>query len=219
MPDPAAAAGELEHAVCTLGMVGAMIHGRTGDRMLDDPAFDDVFAMAERLQVPIYIHPQIPPRAVRRAYYSGFDPVTANGLATGAWGWHMETGLAALRLILRGTFDRYPDLTIVLGHWGEMLPFWLDRVNEISPFTSLERSIAEYVRHNIYVTPAGIFKHHLLQHTIDIIGVDHILFSTDYPFQYTPDGGARRFLETAPIDDAAKHAIAFDNAQRLLRLQ
>jgi uncharacterized protein len=218
-PNPDAAASELERAVTHLGMVGAMVHRRTGDRMLDDPAFDDVFAVAARLRVPVYIHPQIPPRAVRRAYYSGFDPVTANGLATGARGWHMEAGLAALRLILRGIFDRHPDLAIVLGHWGEMLPFWLDRVTELSPFTTLDRPIADYVRHNVYVTPAGIFKHHLLRHAIEVVGVDHILFSTDYPFQYAPQGGAHRFLQTAPIDHAAKHAIAHANAERLLRLQ
>jgi predicted TIM-barrel fold metal-dependent hydrolase len=158
----------------------------------------------------------------RRAQY--VTPTTADLTQSSPTGWPPEPGDGTWkpdspRLILRGTFDRYPDLTIILGHWGEMLPFWLERVNEISPFTSLERSIGQYVRHNIYVTPAGIFKHHLLQRTIDIIGVDHILFSTDYPFQYAPDGGARRFLETAPIDDAAKYAIAFDNAQRLLRLQ
>jgi hypothetical protein len=122
--DPQAAAAELERCATQLGHVGAMIHGRTGTRTLDDPAYDDLFATAARLHQPIFIHPQIPSNELRDAAYRGLDPLIDLGLASFGWGWHMDAGLSALRLILRGTFDRYPDLQLVLGHWGEVLLFW-----------------------------------------------------------------------------------------------
>jgi predicted TIM-barrel fold metal-dependent hydrolase len=116
--DPQAAAAELERCATQLGHVGAMVHGRTGTRTLDDPAYDDLLAVAARLHQPIFIHPQIPSNELRDAAYRGLDPLLDLGLATFGWGWHMDTGLSALRLILRGTFDRHPDLQVVLGHWG-----------------------------------------------------------------------------------------------------
>ena len=119
--DPQAAAAELERCATQLGHVGAMVHGRTGPRPLDDPAYDDLFATAARYGQPIFIHPQIPSNELRDAAYRGLDPLVGLGLASFGWGWHMEAGLSALRLILRGTFDRYPGLQLVPGHWGEML--------------------------------------------------------------------------------------------------
>ena len=123
--DPQAAAAELERCATRPGHVGAMVHGRTGTRTLDDPAYDDLFATAARLHQPIFIHPQIPSNELRDAGYRGLDPLIDLGLAIFGWGWHMDAGLSALWLILRGTFDRYPDLQLVLGHWGEMLLFWM----------------------------------------------------------------------------------------------
>ncbi len=109
-PDPAAAAQELQRAVQELGLRGAMLHGRTGDKYLDHPDFRPLLAMAEQLGVPLYLHPQVPPRAVRAVYYDGFDPALSNAFALGGWGWHLDAGIGALRLILAGTFDAYPSL-------------------------------------------------------------------------------------------------------------
>ena len=155
MADIDSTAAELERAT-GLGLVGAMVYGRTGDITLDDPRYDDLFATAASLRQPIFIHPQIPPRGVRDASYSGFDEVTDLALSTFAWGWHIEAGLAALRLIARGTFDRHPDLRIVLGHWGELLPFWSDRTNGLARIAGLQRSVAETIRTNVYITNSGM---------------------------------------------------------------
>ena len=123
MADPKAAVTELERAA-GLGFVAAMVYGRTGETPLDDPRHDDLFAAAAVLRQPIFIHPQIPSRTIRQAAYGGFDPMTDLALATFGWGWHVEAAVAALRLIVRGTFDRHPGLQLVLGHWGELLLFW-----------------------------------------------------------------------------------------------
>ncbi len=134
----------------TLGFKGALIAGRTNDRYLDDPSFHPILEAAVALDVPIYLHPTFPSKVVQDAYY---------GFATFGWGWHMETGIHALRMILGGVFDRYPGLQLILGHWGEMIPFYLARVNEaLSPAAKhLQRPVADYFLQQVYVTPSGMF--------------------------------------------------------------
>jgi uncharacterized protein len=166
-----------------LGHVGTMVYGRSGDRFLDDPAYDELFAAAAELRQPIFIHPQIPSDAVRDASYRGFDDLTELALATFGWGWHLDAALAALRLIIRGTFDRCPELQIVLGHWGEMLLFWLDRADRLSSVAGLQRSVSECVRTNFHITASGMLNPALLHHALSVTSVDRLMFSTDYPFQ------------------------------------
>jgi predicted TIM-barrel fold metal-dependent hydrolase len=160
-----------------------MVYGRSGDRFLDDPAYEDFFAAAAALRQPVFIHPQIPTDALRSAAYRGFDPVTELGLATFGWGWHVEAATAALRLVLRGTFDRHPDLVIVLGHWGELLPFWLDRADSLSRLAGLERPVSDYLRTNVFLTASGMLNPALLRHALTVTSTDRLIFSTDYPFQ------------------------------------
>jgi uncharacterized protein len=216
--DPQAAAAELERCAAQLGHVGAMLHGRTGTRTLDDPAYDDLFATAARLHQPIFIHPQIPSNQLRDAAYRGLDPLLDLGLATFGWGWHMDTGLAALRLILRGTFDRYPDLQLVLGHWGEMLLFWMDRADSLSGIAKhLERRVSDYIKTNIHITSSGMLQERLLRHTLDFTGADRVLFSTDYPF-HRPDATAvGQFFDAIP-NPVERTKIASGNAEALFHL-
>ncbi|MGO9191445.1 MAG: amidohydrolase family protein [Streptosporangiaceae bacterium] len=215
--DPGAAVTELERCATRLGHVGAMIHGRTGARSLDDPCFDDLLATAAQLGQPIFIHPQIPAAAVRDASYRGFEPLVDLALSTFGWGWHMEAGLSALRLILRGTFDRHPRLQIILGHWGEMLLFWLDRVDALSNVaTHLDRRVADYIHDNVYITSSGMLSDRLLRHALDFTSIDRILFSTDYPFQHVDAPAVQRFLTCVRPPDREK--LAFRNAERLLRI-
>lgn len=217
-PDPEAAAAELTRAVTDDGFVGAMVHSRTGDRLLDHPDLEVVLATAAGLGVPVYLHPETAPRAVRRAYYDGFEPGLSLGLATGGWGWHMEAGITALRIILRGTFDRHPDLKLVLGHWGEMLLFWIDRVQVLGVFAPhLQRPVLDYVRDHVYVTPGGMFEQRLLRQVLDVVGIDHVLFAGDYPYRHpaAAGGGARRFVEEAALSAADRRQLASGNARAL----
>jgi uncharacterized protein len=216
MAEPRAVAPELERAA-RLGAVGAMVYGRTGETPLDDPRYDELFATAAARGLPLFIHPQIPPTAVRTASYAGLGAMTDLALATFAWGWHLEAGLAALRLIARGTFDRHPDLQIVLGHWGELLLFWLDRANSLTRIGGLSRSVSEYVRSNVYVTASGMLNPTLLRHVLEVTTPDRLIFSTDYPFQQPTRAEIAAFHREFPTEQA-RVAFSEGNARRLFRL-
>ncbi|WP_236789585.1 amidohydrolase family protein [Amycolatopsis sp. GM8] len=193
MSSPQDVAGELERAA-GLGHVGTMVYGRSGDTFLDDPVYDDFFAAAAALGQPVFIHPQIPSPALRDASYRGFAPTTELALATFGWGWHLDAATAALRLILRGTFDRHPDLQIVLGHWGEMLLFWLDRADGLARVAGLPRSVSDYIRSNFFITTSGMLNPALLHHALSVTTVDRLIFSTDYPFQHPSKEDIHAFL-------------------------
>ena len=215
-PNPEAAARELERAVGELGMVGAMHNGRTRDINMDDARFLPIYRAAARLKVPIYVHPQAPVKGVREAYYSGFGELDFV-FATAGLGWHVETGVQVLRLILSGLFDRLPDLQIIIGHWGETVLFYLDRVDRMTEPSGLKRPISDYFRSNFYVTPSGIWSERYLRWTIEVMGVDRILYSTDYPYIFTGDDKPRRFLENAPLSEEDKVKIASGNWERLMK--
>ena len=139
-------------------------------------------------------------------------------LATFGWGWHIEAGLAALRLILRGTFDRHPELQIVLGHWGEMLLFALDRIDGLSNVaTHLQRRVAEYFQTNIHISTSGMLAPRLLRHALEYVSVERILLSGDYPFHQLDAVTITDFLQTLP-DCEDQQKIAYVNAESLYGL-
>ncbi len=218
MTDPEAAADELERAVSSLGFKGAMINGTTNGRFLDDPSFLPILERAVALNVPIYIHPEVPPAAVQEAYYSGLDPAVNFSLSTAGWGWHSEVGIHALRLILAGVFDRLPTLQIIIGHMGEMIPFMLARSNNVLMRVAkhLQRTVSEYFLQNFSITTSGFFTEPPLLLALQVIGVDRIIFSVDYPYSSNEQG--RAFLDRASISPADKEKISHLNAERLLKL-
>lgn len=223
-PQPHAAARELERCVQQLGMVGAQLVPLTHDRYLDHDSFRPVFESAAGLGVPLYIHPGQPLETVRRAVYSGFDDWTNLNLGTGGWGWHVDAGLAALRLILAGTFDRHPDLQIILGRWGELLVPFADRADLLSEGNpTLQRRVIEYITDNIHVTAGGVLSHRMLTAAIDVLGPDRVMFADDDPYRgmkgrFGGEGGAREFVETAPVDVEDRAKLGHVNAERLLKL-
>ncbi len=214
-PDPAAAAAELERAVTQLGLNGAMIYGRTRNRNMDEPEFWPVYEAAAALKAPLHLHPQSPRPAVRDAYYQGYGTALDAALATRGVGWHYESGVQILRLILAGVFDRFEDLQVIVGHWGELMLFYLDRIDALNPLTGLRRPISEYFRSNVYLAPSGIWSQRYLAWATEVVGTDRILFSADYPFIPTPDHGARAFLDQAPLSDADRTKIASGNWNQL----
>ena len=214
-PAPRQAARELERAVTGLGLNGAMLFGRTGDRNLDHPDFWPILETAASLRAPLYIHPQTPPVKVRAAYYDGLGVEVSGAFATHGIGWHFEAGIQLLRLILAGVFDRLPDLQIIVGHWGEVVLFYLDRIDQLAAATKLQRKPSEYIRSNVLITPGGILSQRYLRWTIEVIGADRILFATDYPFVPVEPGGARHFLDEVDLDPTQREGIASGNWDRI----
>lgn len=216
--DPKPAADELARSVGELGFVGAMIMGRTAGEFLDAPRFDPILSRAAELRVPIYLHPGVPPREITDSTYAGLEPLVSTRFQTAAWGWHVETAAHFIHLVLAGVLDRYPELQIILGHWGELMPFYLDRLDEALPrrATGLERTIGEYVRGNVFITPSGMFSQAQLQFCLETLGPDRLLFSVDYPF--IGNAGATDFLDAANLSVDAREGFAHGNAEALLGL-
>ncbi|HEY2534681.1 MAG TPA: amidohydrolase family protein [Xanthobacteraceae bacterium] len=234
MLDPAAAARELERTVRDLGFVGTLINSNINGRHLDDKFFWPVFECAEALGVPIYLHPQIPPKPVVDAYYSGFDPETSAFLSIAGVGWHIDTGVHCLRLILGGVFDRFPALQIIVGHNFEILSWSAWRMDYSFPPNSnggLKRTIKEYLRENFYggilageyvgqepgaMDSSWSLANHAYLGMANTVGIDRVVFTTDYP--YGDMKAARQFFDQMPINVNDKEKIAHLNAERLLGL-
>ncbi|WCE05882.1 amidohydrolase family protein [Pseudoxanthomonas sp. JBR18] len=215
MAVPEAAARELERCVRTLGFKGVLLCGKVGERHLDAPAFFPVFQTAAALGVPVFLHPRVPAPSVRDAYYSGFSPEVDAALATYGLGWHYDAGLQFIRLVLAGLFDRLPSLQVILGHWGELVLFYAERLAAMDRVSGLEHPIATYLRRNLYVTASGMFLPHFLERAVAIVGAERLLFSTDFPYQYRPGHEARAFLERCGLSDQCKAGFAHANWTRL----
>ena len=154
---PEEAALELERCIRSLGFKGTMLCGRVGARNLDHPTLSPIFQSAEALGAPILLHPRAPDMAVRAAYYSGFEPEVDAAFATYGLGWHYDAGVQFLRLVLSGAFDRMPGLKVILGHWGELVLFYAERLAAMDRVSGLAHPIATYMRRNLYVTASGMF--------------------------------------------------------------
>lgn len=214
--DPAAAADELERTVTKHGFKGAMIHGLANGEFLDLKKYWPIYERAEKLDVPIYFHPALPNAQVTEIYYQEYAkdfPLVVRP----AWGFTVETATQAIRLVLSGVFEKHPNLKIVLGHFGETLPFLLWRID-----AALKRpgqkpmSFRDIFTNNFYVTTSGFFSDPALMCCVMEMGVDHILFAVDWPFVMNPE--AVDWMKDVPLSGADKAKILSGNAQKLLRL-
>ena len=215
---PDKAAEELDRRVRQQGFKGTLINGHTRGRYLDDKFFSPILERADALNVPIYLHPTVPPKPVIDAQFGGFAPPVSAMLASAGWGWHIETAVHVIRMILGGVFDRHPKLQVVIGHLGEGIPFMLPRLNKNFPteLTKLGRPTGAYLRENVHYTFGGFnFPATFLDLLLEV-GVERIMFSVDYPYGSMAE--ARAFLERLPVSAADRERIAHGNAERLLGL-
>jgi 5-carboxyvanillate decarboxylase len=185
--NPQEAAKELERGVRTLGLKGAIVNSHTLGEYLDDPKFWDIFAAAEVLDVPLYLHPNSPSAGL-------IQPLLQRGLDGAIYGFGVDTGMHLLAIITRGAFDRFPKLRIVVGHLGEALPFWMFRLDYMHRATvnsqrysflkPLQRKVSEYLRENVYVTSSGMAWAPAIQFCQQVLGVDRVMYAMDYPYQF-----------------------------------
>lgn len=213
--DPVAGAIELRRAVEDLGFCGCVINGHTGGRFLDDSFFWPIFEAAEHLRVPIFLHPSTPHPGAIKAYFEGYEE-----LAYAAWGYALDTCSHFLRIVFAGTFDRFPDLKIILGHLGEGIPFMMHRANDhtrrAAQRRGLKRELVDYIRDNLVITCSGHFSVPAMLCSIASLGVERVMFAVDWPYESNLEAVA--FLKDLPLstEDIAK--IAGGNARSLLRL-
>ncbi len=215
---PDKAAEELDRRVRQQGFKGTLINGHTRGRYLDDKFFWPILECAEALNVPIYLHPTVPPKAVVEASFAGFSPSVTATFASAGWGWHIETAVHLIRMILGGVFDRYPKLQVIIGHLGEGIPFMLPRLNRNLPkdVTKLDRPLGAYLRENVHYTFGGFNFAATFLNLLLEVGVERIMFSVDHPYGSMAE--ARAFLQHLPVSEADRERIAHGNAERLLGL-
>jgi len=246
--DPAAAAAELERGV-RLGMVGALVNGedtfygedgKSPETFLfyDTPDYDVLWQKFVDLDVPLYLHP-----AVYVSAGSIFDESLLSfykqypELVGSAWGFTVNIAQHVLRLVISGVFDRFPKLKLIIGHMGEILPWFAERFdhrmemyrhdlaaidprdfkkNQLLSFRQPRRTLLEYFQRNIYLTTSGWFSDSALEYVIARIGVGRVMFAIDYP--YESQKAAADWLEASPLSDSDKKKIAYGNAAKLLKL-
>jgi 5-carboxyvanillate decarboxylase len=214
--DPTRAVKEMERAIRTLKLNGFMINSHTNGEYLDELRFWPILEAAAGLGVPIYIHPRSPSPAMAQPYRKYH-------LEHAIWGYAVETGLHAVRLIMSGVFDKYPTLKIVIGHMGENIPYALYRMDWMharAPVAmdrpKLTLTPSEYFRRNFLITTSGVNWHASLKFCIEVLGADNIMWAVDYPYQETHE--AVRFMNSAPIPDEDKKKIFHRNAERVFRI-
>ena len=217
--NPSAAAKELERAVRTLKLKGAIVNSHTQGEYLDDEKFWDIFAAAEALGVPIYIHPNTPSNAM-------IAPFMERGLEGAVFGFAVETGLHALRIVVSGAFDRFPNLRIVLGHLGEGLPYWLSRIdfmhgasvrsNRYASQPKLERKASDYLKEHFYYTTSGMAWTPPIRYVQSVMGMDRLMYAMDYPYQFVPE--EVNVTDELPIGYEDLKAFYQTNAERVFKL-
>lgn len=214
--DPEAAARELERCVKDLGFKGAMIHGPHGEKFIDGKEFWPIFAAAEALDAPIYLHPATPMRSVVDAYYKDYVKAFPTVITAG-WGFTVETATAAIRLILSGMFAKYPKTKIVLGHFGESIPFLLWRIDQALSRPGQEGvKFKEIFTNNFWLTSSGNFSTSGLLCCMQEMGMDKLMFSIDWPYVANEEG--MDWVKTLQLSPTDMRKFLGGNAQRLLKL-
>jgi uncharacterized protein len=219
MQTPQAAAAEFVRAVKELGFVGALVNGTTEGRFLDHPSYDCLLAAAVELDVPIYVHPHLPPEPVRQSYFSDLESGAARVLESSGWGWHSEAAIHVFRLVLSGALDRHPRLRLIIGHMGEMLPMMLARADEVFALDieHLSRPVSRTILDQVWVTTSGVFTEPPFLAALLTFGIDRIIFSVDYP--YAPNKNGRAFLDGLSLGPADLARLTHANAVSLLGLK
>ena len=214
--DPRQAANEMERAINRLGLNGFILNSHTNNLYLDDPSFAPILEAAQALDRPIYLHPRAPAKSME-------GPFRDYSMGGSIWGFGVETGTHAVRMILSGVFDRYPRLRVVLGHMGEGLPFWMWRLDHMAArrakdgrLKPLSLAPSDYFRRNFAVTTSGFESPDVLALVMKTAGIDNVMWAVDYPYESLRDAVA--FIEGADLSATQRASIFHRNAERVFRI-
>ncbi len=214
--DPAKAAAEIARARNTLKLNGVVINSHTNNEYLDNQKFWPILEAAEAMDMPIYLHPRTPSDQMRA-------PMDEYNMGSAFWGYGMETSTHFVRLMMSGAFDRFPNLKVVLGHMGEAVPFWIWRLDYMSApgrargETPTKLLPSEYLRRNLRITTSGQENPAALRYSIDVLGLQNVMWAIDYPYQQTPS--AVRFMDDAPLTQEERDAVYWRNAAHVFNLE
>jgi 2,3-dihydroxybenzoate decarboxylase/5-carboxyvanillate decarboxylase len=212
---PKRAVREMERAIRSLKLNGFILNSHTHSEYLDDPKYWPILEAAESLDACIYLHP--------RAASDGLKaPLCDYGMEV-MWGFGVEVGTHVVRMMACGLLDRFPKLTICIGHMGEAVPFWIWRINYLNgvsqkslraPKTKL--TMEEYLKRNFVITTSGVEDHLALEYSVKRLGVQRVLWAIDYPYQ--PTAPAVKFMDSAPLSEADRALVYGGNAERIFRI-
>ncbi|MDE6010967.1 MAG: amidohydrolase family protein [Muribaculaceae bacterium] len=218
--NPTAAADELRRTVNELGFVGTLISGRPqpGSVFLDDKIYYPVWEALTELDLPVYIHPNYTSVDAVNSYYKGLNEQFDTILSSYGYGWHYEAGIQIIRMILAGVFEKYPTLKVISGHWGEMVPYFLYRLDQMfkPEVTGLSDTISSIYKTHVWISPSGLYDNDALQFCVNKLGIDQLVFSADWP--YVPMTDARAFVANAPLSDSDREKFSYLNAEKLLHI-
>lgn len=202
-----------------LGFKGVMVNSHTQGHYLDEEQFDPILRACAENDLPLYIHPQSPPNEM-------IAGMVEAGLDGAIFGFGVETGYHLLRVLTTGVFDRYPDLTVCVGHGGEALPYWLFRLNYMHQagvrsqryerLKPLNHNLYHYMRNNVCVTTSGMACPLAIKLCIDQLGEDRVMYAMDYPYEFVAD--EVRVHDNLDISPEAKKKLMQTNAERVFKL-
>ncbi|KRM72976.1 amidohydrolase family protein [Lacticaseibacillus brantae] len=217
--DPTAAATELKRAVTALGLKGVMLKGNFQGKFFDDPEFLPIFQMASDLNVPVYFHPSFVPNVITDHYYNSenWSGLISGILGSDGFGWHNDVGIQVMRMVVSGIFDKFPNLNLISGHWGEGIPFYFQRLDdELTKWADLKKPFSQYYQDNIYISPSGMLTMPQFNLLREQMGMSKLLYAIDYPYKQPENSGS--FIQNLPISDFEKEQFAHGNAEKLFHL-
>lgn len=216
MQNPQGAVEELRLRVKEQGFVGAFVHGHTNFSYYDEIQYNPVWEALQELDVPLYMHVTNPePDQIRM--YEGYEELLGN-----TWNWGYVATTHALRIIFGGVFERFPGAKLILGHMGETLPYMLGRLDEgyecrrVWEKGRISSPPSTYMKKNLYVAASGGYNPEAMRCAIDALGMDKVMFATDYPHYATDRAVAQ--IESSKLSQAEMEAVCDKNAQRIFRI-
>lgn len=207
---------ELERCVKQLGLKFWKTHSNYENHFLYEDMFEPIIAKCAELNVPIYIHPQSP-----SCQYLNDSGQCFSGAA---FGFAVDVMKTTMRIVMKGTLDKYPKLRIILGHMGEFFPFILSRMDnrfelgkrlKVDPMLKYEKTFTQYFKNkNIIMTTSGIDDAVTLETALKSVGVDNIMFGTDFPYEAFEN--EVKFIENLNISEEDKQKIFHANAEKYI---